>query len=111
MENNHDRDKFSLANKIIELENQKIADNREISKIALENQNKSDERKFKIAQEKNKLNVKIFYGSIFLFVLILVFIFYLTLKENKFGISILTHFFFALFSGVASYFYGKNKRE
>lgn len=118
----HRQHQIELANKLIQLENDKLDIRKSNDKIALENADKSDERLFKIEQERNaiqkdvinkndKHRTRIFYSSLFFITIILGFVFYLVLKENKLGISILTHFLSALFSGIAFYFYGKNKQQ
>ena len=118
----HRQQQIELAHKVIQHESDKLKVSKENDKIALENADRSDERLFKIEQERNKIQIdvinkndrhrtRIFYASLVFITTLMIFVFYLVLKENKLGISILTHFLSALLSGIAFYFYGKNKQQ
>lgn len=113
---------FALANRVIDIEKKKIELENNSNKIALENQDKSDERNFKIAQERNEIdkNVfsmddrhrkRVFWASCFFILLFICFIFFITYRESKFGITILTHSLTFSISAIAFYFYGKSKRR
>lgn len=117
----NDKDQLVLLKDLIDVEKRKIESRESIEKTALENTDKSDERFHTLENNRlqqnerffdknDKHRTRTFYFFAFVIFFTLSFIFYLVVKENKFAIQILTHLVIALFSSVASYFYGKYKQ-